>query len=223
MKNASHVLFETTMHDDTDIRSARVMRSNGKIDTPCARCPKIPFRFCRARGSQEPLVYAVGEAPGSQEDIARIPFVGPAGKLLDAGLGLAGFTAWTDVRLFNVTACAPRDGVEGPIRTPTTEEALNCSAYVKADIMASQPKGLLLLGRVATQAFFGTVEKVKMMPVSVAMNLSEQKPWKWMGIPTVVVWHPSYLVRKGGENAAIYSGWVYSLKVFRQRLIMGKA
>src|SRR5262249_56189391 len=92
----------------------------------------------------------IGEAPGADEDRIGQPFVGEAGQLLTdmitKGMGLRR----EDVYIANILKCRPPDN-----RTPTTEEAENCSSYLEHQIAVIRPEFLCLLGKTAAIGVLG--------------------------------------------------------------------
>ncbi len=125
----------------------------------------------------------IGEAPGADEDWIGQPFVGRAGQLLTdmitKGMGLRR----EDVYIANVLKCRPPDN-----RTPTTEEAANCSSYLDHQIAVIRPEFLCLLGKTAASAL------LDILPTTTIGQL--RKRWhRVKGIKTLVTYHPSYLLR----------------------------
>jgi len=123
----------------------------------------------------------VGEAPGAEEDRRGEPFVGRAGKLLDAMLGALG-VARGDVYITNIVKCRPPGN-----RDPKPEEAGACWDYLAAQIELVDPALLLAVGRVAAQRLLG-VEA----PVGRLRGRVHEGPG---GRPLVVTYHPAYLLR----------------------------
>lgn len=84
----------------------------------------------------------VGEAPGRQEDLKGLPFVGAAGKLLDELLCDVGLSR-ENVYITNIVKCRPPGN-----RDPTLEEISTCTGlYLNRQIQAIEPKVLVMLGR----------------------------------------------------------------------------
>lgn len=94
-------------------------------------------------GNPEADLLFVGEAPGRVEDAQGLPFVGPAGKLLDQllqGIGLSR----SQVYITNVVKCRPPGN-----RDPVPDEIEKCNGYLAKQIELIQPRILCALGRVA--------------------------------------------------------------------------
>lgn len=132
-------------------------------------------------GSRQARWMIVGEAPGAQEDRLGEPFVGRAGKLLDAMLAAIG-TSRDEVFITNIVKCRPPGN-----RDPKPEEAAACRDYLTAQIEHVGPGLILALGRVAAQQLLG-VET----PVGRLRGRVHEGPG---GRPLVVTYHPAYLLR----------------------------
>lgn len=116
----------------------------------CTRCPLHASRRNPVPG-EGPLnaeVMLVGEAPGRNEDLQGRPFVGMAGKLLDAALEQAGMPRET-VYITNVVKCRPPGN-----REPKPEEMLACLPYLKRQIEIVKPKLIVALGRISGELLY---------------------------------------------------------------------
>ena len=101
-------------------------------------------------------VMFVGEQPGNQEDLDGKPFVGPAGKLLDAALEEAGVDR-AKVYVTNAVKhfkWEPR-GKRRIHKKPNAIEIAACRQWLDAEIAALQPKVIVCLGATAAQALLG--------------------------------------------------------------------
>ena len=99
-------------------------------------------------------VLLVGEAPGANEDLTGIPFVGKAGQLLDQLLAEVGLPRET-VAVANVLKCRPPSN-----RKPTTVEANNCRGWLTAQIAIVNPTLIVAMGGTAVEWFFGKGAKI---------------------------------------------------------------
>ncbi len=113
----------------------------------CTLCPLCKSRHLpvMGRGSHEADVMFIAEAPGEQEDMAGIPFVGPAGKLLDRLLAECSLKR-EEVYLTNILKCHPPGN-----RDPREEEKERCFPYLKYETYLLKPRIIVCLGRVAAQ------------------------------------------------------------------------
>ncbi len=152
----------------------------------CKRCPHLAVTRTQTvygTGSPNARLMFIGEAPGADEDRLGQPFVGRAGQLLTdmitKGMGLRR----EDVYIANILKCRPPDN-----RTPTPEEAANCSSYLERQIAVVRPEFLCLLGKTAAMGILGVD------PMSSLGRLRGR--WhRHSGIKTLVTYHPSYLLR----------------------------
>lgn len=124
----------------------------------------------------------VGEAPGEEEDAQGEPFVGQAGKLLDAMLASIGLARGDNVYLANVLKSYPPGN-----RDPGPDEVAACRPYLLAQIELIQPKLILALGRVAAQNLLDTDD---------AIGRLRGQVHTFQGVPLVATYHPAYLLRK---------------------------
>lgn len=85
----------------------------------------------------------VGEAPGEQEDLSGIPFVGAAGQLLDKYLSAVGISR-DDVYIANILKCRPPRN-----RDPLPEEQDACMGFLREQTRLISPKVIVCLGRIS--------------------------------------------------------------------------
>ena len=133
----------------------------------------------------------IGEGPGAEEDARGEPFVGQAGKLLDAMLAAIDLERGADVYIANAVKCRPPGN-----RTPEAGEMAACAPYLQRQIELLQPKLIVLLGRAAVQAVLGvdsSLAGLRGKPLACAAGGRE--------IPVVVTYHPAYLLRTLPDKA----------------------
>ena len=128
----------------------------------------------------------VGEAPGAEEDETGEPFVGQAGKLLDAMLAAAGLQRGREVYIANVVKCRPPGN-----RTPTLDEAAACAPLLDRQIDLIQPALIVALGKTAVMRLTGS---------DASMASMRGKSHSYRDIPVVATYHPAYLLRSLGEK-----------------------
>ena len=112
-------------------------------------------------GPRRAHVMFVGEQPGDQEDLQGVPFVGPAGALLDKALADAGIPR-DDVYLTNAVkhfSWEPR-GKRRIHKKPRISEVKACRPWLEAELRAVKPEVLVCLGAVAAQSVLGTQFKL---------------------------------------------------------------
>ena len=148
-------------------------------------------------GNRQARWMIVGEAPGEQEDKQGLPFVGPAGQLLDAMLAAMGLTREADVYIANVIKCRPPHN-----RNPEPAEVAQCRPYLQRQIELVQPDLILALGRFAAQTLLaGVVPDVDKLPLGKLRG----QVYRVDGRPVVVSYHPAYLLRSPAEKGKTWA------------------
>lgn len=142
----------------------------------------------------------IGEAPGAEEDRQGEPFVGRAGKLLDAMLKAAGFDR-EQVYIANILKCRPPNN-----RDPRPEEAAACSGFLRQQIERVAPTLILCVGRIAAQNLLGTDA-----PAAKLRGRVHHHPDT--GTPVVVTYHPAYLLRSPQEKRKAWEDLKLALRV----------
>jgi uracil-DNA glycosylase family 4 len=122
----------------------------------------------------------VGEAPGQSEDESGRPFVGPSGQLLTKILAAIQLQR-EDVFICNVVKHRPPGN-----RDPLPEEVHACTPYLTRQLQLVQPKVILALGTFAAQTLLQT---------KVALGKLRGQVHRYQGIPLIVTYHPSALLR----------------------------
>ena len=123
----------------------------------------------------------IGEGPGAEEDARGEPFVGQAGRLLDAMLAAIELKRGEDVYIANAVKCRPPSN-----RTPEPAEMAACAPYLKRQIALLQPRLIVLLGRAAVHALLGeegSLASLRGKPLAYRDGDRE--------IPVVVTYHPA--------------------------------
>jgi DNA polymerase len=141
-------------------------------------------RLVFADGNPLARIMFVGEAPGRDEDIEGLPFVGRSGKLLDrmiAAIGLDRSKAY----IANVIPWRPPGN-----RTPTPQETQICLPFIQRQIELVNPDVLVTLGNPSTQTLLSTREGIM------------KTRGKWFDYDTgtriiraMATFHPAYLLR----------------------------
>ena len=164
----------------------------------CTAC-----RLCEQRkqavpgvGDRQAAWMFVGEGPGAEEDRRGEPFVGPAGKLLDAMLAALGLHRGEGVYIANAVKCRPPHN-----RTPESDEIAACLPFLQRQIALIQPRALVALGRPAAQALLGTEVRISAM---------RGKPFHYANVPVVVTYHPAYLLRNPAAKGKVWEDLCYA-------------
>ena len=113
----------------------------------CTRCAlhQGRTRVVFGAGNADADLMFVGEAPGQQEDLQGLPFVGRAGKLLDQLLGEVGLER-ADVFITNVLKSRPPGN-----RDPQLDEIDACKPYLHRQVELIEPRVICTLGNFATK------------------------------------------------------------------------
>ena len=151
----------------------------------CGLC-NTRTRTVFGKGNPEARIMLIGEAPGAEEDLQGLPFVGKAGKLLDSMLAAIGLDL-QQVYIANVLKCRPPGN-----RNPAADEVAACADYLQAQIAYIQPTVMVALGRFAAHALLQTDA-----PIGALRKQSHQ----YQGRPLFVTFHPAYLLRSPSEKA----------------------
>jgi uracil-DNA glycosylase family 4 len=159
----------------------KLLAAEVSVCTKCSELAATRTQTVFADGSPTARLMFIGEAPGADEDRQGVPFVGRAGQLLTdmitKGMGLKR----QDVYIANILKCRPPEN-----RDPTLEESSNCIGYLERQIEVVRPEFLCLLGRVAVSTLLET---------TLSMSKLRGKWYRYRGIPTIVTYHPAYLLR----------------------------
>ena len=142
-----------------------------------------------ADGNPQAQVMLVGEAPGRDEDIQGLPFVGRSGQLLDRMLGAIGLDR-TSVYITNVLPWRPPGN-----RQPTPIEQAMCAPFVERHIELVAPKLLLLVGGVSAKQMLETTTGI----MKLRGNWGTVKVGD-LEIPALPVFHPAYLLRQPAQK-----------------------
>ena len=191
--------IQENAHIEKSTMTLSVLKS--KVDT-CTRC-----QLCKTRrntvfgeGVENPTVLVVGEGPGANEDERGLPFVGEAGHLLDKMLSAINLSRTTNCFIANVVKCRPPQN-----RDPLPEESAACISYLEAQIHLLKPKMILCVGRVAAHNLFKCTDPV---------NSMRGKLYEVQGIPAMMTYHPSALLR---DSSLKRPAWE-DLKLFKKEL-----
>src|SRR5438045_883161 len=144
-------------------------------------------RLVFADGNPQARVMFVGEAPGREEDLEGVPFVGRSGKLLDRMMAAIGLDR-TSAYIANVIPWRPPGN-----RTPTPQETQICLPFIQRQIELVNPDVLVTLGNPSTQTLLETREGI----------MKTRGRWFEYNTGTRVIraiatFHPAYLLRSPG-------------------------
>lgn len=142
-------------------------------------------RLVFADGNPAARVMFVGEAPGRDEDLSGLPFVGRSGKLLDRMIGAIGLDR-TTAYIANVIPWRPPGN-----RDPSPQETQICLPFIKRQIELVNPDVLVCLGKPSSQAVLDLKDGI----------MRTRGKWHDYHTGTRVIramatFHPAYLLRQ---------------------------
>jgi uracil-DNA glycosylase len=143
----------------------------------------------------------VGEAPGADEDARGEPFVGQAGKLLDAMLAALDLARGRNVYIANVLKCRPPNN-----RTPEPPEVEACRPFLDRQITLIRPRVIVALGKSAATTLLGSDATIASL---------RGRVHRYRGVPLVVTYHPAYLLRNLADKAKAWEDLVFARRTLR--------
>ncbi len=155
------------------------------LEGACYSCRKCKLWERRTnvvigKGSRTADILFIGEGPGQQEDLQGVPFVGPAGQLLDKMLESVGLSL-EDAYIANIVKFRPPGN-----RDPQEDEKAACLNYLRYQLMLIQPKIIVCLGRIAATTV-----------IDPGFKITRQRG-QWFerkGYHMIATYHPSALLR----------------------------
>ncbi len=178
-------------------------------ENACRRCPlyKDTTQAVPGEGPRHAAFMLVGEQPGDKEDLAGKPFVGPAGRVLDAALKDAGI-ARDETFVTNAVKHFKHEmrGKRRLHKRPNNYEIERCKIWLDNERALVKPSAIIALGVTAARSLTGktvTISKLRQKPLAMAD-----------GTTLVVTVHPSALLRIEDEadKRAAYKAFVADLK-----------
>jgi DNA polymerase len=148
----------------------------------CRKCPELVCSRTQtvfADGQPEVELCFVGEAPGGDEDVQGLPFVGAAGQLLNRIIAACGMKR-EEVYICNILKCRPPGN-----RTPLPNEAMNCRPFLERQLELVRPKFICALGTCAAQ---------NLLQTTLSMAKLRGRLHDYRGIPVLCTYHPAYLL-----------------------------
>ncbi len=184
-----------------------------QLEREVAECTKCELYRTRTQavfgvGNRQADWLIVGEAPGRDEDQQGEPFVGRAGKLLNAMLEALGY-AREDVYIANILKSRPPKN-----RDPKPEEVAACEPYLKQQIALLKPKIILAVGRVAAQNLLKTDTPIgKLRGQRLEYQVSAETVTK---VPVVVTYHPAYLLRSPADKRKTWQDLLLARRIYHE-------
>lgn len=162
------------------------------IGADCSRCKlhglgrrQIVFGV----GNPNADLMFVGEAPGADEDIQGIPFVGRAGQLLTKIIEAINLRR-EDVYIANVIKCRPPEN-----RNPEPDEVETCEPFLFRQIDVIKPKVIVALGTFATRALLRTQDPISRL---------RGRVYDFRGAKLIPTFHPAFLLRSPDRKRDVW-------------------
>jgi uracil-DNA glycosylase family 4 len=192
--------------------SERAMKDSASLESlkqevmSCIRCSLHKTRHNIVLGSGDPRaeLMFIGEAPGEDEDLQGLPFVGRAGQLLTKIIEAMGLKR-SDVYIANILKCRPPNN-----RPPLPNEIEECEDILKKQISIIKPRIICTLGKFASQTLLKTETPIS----TLRGNFKEYK-----GIRLMPTFHPAYLLRNPSEKKLV---WQDMKKIMKELKIADK-
>ncbi|RJP56299.1 MAG: uracil-DNA glycosylase [Candidatus Auribacter fodinae] len=174
----------------------------------CSRCEELVKNRTHVvfgSGNKHSRLMFIGEAPGHDEDIQGLPFVGNAGRLLTKMLAAIGLSR-EEVYIANVIKCRPPEN-----RNPLPDEVQNCAEFLHQQIEYINPEIICTLGSVATRNLLQTETPIT--------QLHGQR-LNWHGIPVLPTFHPSYLLRSPHMKKEAWRDLITLMRIISEQAIV---
>jgi uracil-DNA glycosylase len=149
-------------------------------------------------GNPDADLMFVGEAPGADEDIQGIPFVGKAGQLLTKMIEAMGFQR-DDVYIANVLKCRPPGN-----RNPEPDEIATCEPFLFQQLASVEPKVVIALGAFAARTLLQTDAPISRL---------RGRVFDYRGAKLIPTFHPSYLLRSPGNKREAWDDLKLALSI----------
>jgi len=168
--------------------------------TACGLCKQRKQAVFGVGAESGPWLF-IGEGPGADEDEQGEPFVGQAGKLLDAMMAALGIKRGREAYIANVVKCRPPGN-----RTPTPEEAAACAPFLDRQIELIAPKLIVALGKTAA---------MRLLQTEASLGSLRGQVHRYRGTPLVVTYHPAYLLRNLPDKAKAWDDLLLARRTLR--------
>jgi DNA polymerase len=140
-------------------------------------------------GNPDADLMFVGEAPGAEEDLRGIPFVGAAGQLLTKIIEAIDLKR-EDVYIANVIKCRPPGN-----RNPEPDEVETCEPFLFQQIDVIKPKVIVALGKFAAQTILRTLDPISRL---------RGRVYDYRGAKLIPTFHPAYLLRNPSSKREVW-------------------
>ncbi len=190
------------LEHENSISSGRSLSELKDVVHDCVKCSELASKrknVVFGSGNPQAQLVFVGEAPGQDEDIQGLPFVGKAGQLLTKIIESIGQSR-DSVFICNVLKCRPPGN-----RNPLPAEIFNCEPYLIEQINLIKPKIICALGTFAAQTLLKTERTISSL---------RGKFHEYQGSKLLCTFHPAYLLRNPEEKRKVWE----DMKMIRTEL-----
>jgi DNA polymerase len=157
--------------------------------TRCKLCGLGRRQIVYGVGSPDADLMFIGEAPGHDEDVQGIPFVGKAGQLLTKIIEAISLRR-EDVYIANVIKCRPPEN-----RNPEPDEVASCEPFLFRQVQVIRPRVIVALGTFAAQALLRTNDPISRL---------RGKVFRFGTARLIPTFHPAYLLRSPERKREVW-------------------
>lgn len=170
-------------------------------------CPQLrgqAIQLVMGSGNPEAEVVFIGEAPGKNEDIQGVPFVGAAGKFLDSMLADVGLSR-SDVYITNTVKYRPPNN-----RDPKPEEKAAFLPYLLQELEIINPKAIVALGRHSMNTFLpgASISELHGEPVNITLDNGQ-------AVTLIPLYHPAAALYNGGLRQTLQDDFAKMIAIVR--------
>jgi uracil-DNA glycosylase family 4 len=171
---------------------ADILKSN-----VCPDLAKTATQLVFGDGNPDAKIVFIGEAPGKNEDVKGIPFVGAAGKFLNEMLGLIGMQR-EDVYITNIVKYRPPEN-----RDPLPDEKKAFLPYLQAQLEVIQPRIVITLGRHSMNCFLPDLQISKIHGEAKRIRIRMKQSQDILPIVILPLFHPAAALYNGGMRQTL--------------------
>jgi uracil-DNA glycosylase family 4 len=184
-------------HETEPVMSAKssaeaLLAIKSDIGPDCSRCKLHALgrrQVVFGVGNSDAELMFVREAPGADEDIQGVPFVGRAGQLLTKIIEAIGLQR-EDVYIANVIKCRPPQN-----RNPEQDEVDTCEPFLFQQIDVIKPTVIVALGTFAARALLRTLDPISRL---------RGRVFEYRGAKLIPTFHPAYLLRNPSSKREVW-------------------
>lgn len=209
------------MESDKIIGEIKSNKSSSEFNFPEAELVKGCSLFVDCinivvgKGNSNADILFVGEAPGRNEDLQGLPFVGAAGKNLDKLLSRVGLSI-NDIYVANILKCRPPEN-----RNPSAEEIRTHTPWLLKQIREIKPRVVCSLGNYSTKFFLsgGNVDRMNEQPgITTVHGKVRDMEFEGLNIRLIPLFHPAAII----YNRALLGEWEKDMEIVKREIDRNK-